>query len=32
MARTRKLGPDLEAKCYDAPSGGWGSVRSLAKA
>jgi hypothetical protein len=31
MARTRKLTCDLEVKRYDAPSGGWGSLRSLAR-
>ncbi|MDB5515578.1 MAG: Oxidoreductase alpha (molybdopterin) subunit, partial [Tardiphaga sp.] len=31
MSRTRKLAPDLEVKPYDSPSGGWGSVKSLAK-
>jgi molybdopterin-dependent oxidoreductase alpha subunit len=31
MSRTRKLGPDLEVKPYESASGGWGSVRSLAK-
>jgi molybdopterin-dependent oxidoreductase alpha subunit len=31
MATTRKLGPDLEVKPYEAPTGGWGSVRSLAR-
>src|SRR3979490_456455 len=30
MARTRRLGPDLKVKPYEAPSGGWGSVKSLA--
>jgi molybdopterin-dependent oxidoreductase alpha subunit len=31
MTTTRKLGPDLEVKPYQSASGGWGSVRSLAK-
>ena len=31
MASTRKLAPDLEVKPYDSASGGWGSVKSLAK-
>ncbi len=31
MTRTRRLSPQLEVKPYNAPSGGWGSVRSLAK-
>jgi molybdopterin-dependent oxidoreductase alpha subunit len=31
MATARKLAPDLEVRPYEAPSGGWGSVRSLAK-
>src|SRR5438309_4176532 len=31
MARTRRLGPDLKVKPYEAPTGGWGSVKSLAK-
>ena len=31
MARTRRLGPDLKVKPYEAPTGGWGSVQSLAK-
>jgi molybdopterin-dependent oxidoreductase alpha subunit len=31
MTTARKLGPDLEVKPYEAPSGGWGSVKSLAK-
>ena len=31
MSRARKLAPDLEVKPYEAPSGGWGSVQSLAK-
>ncbi|WP_035723471.1 FdhF/YdeP family oxidoreductase [Bradyrhizobium sp. ARR65] len=31
MARTRKLSSDLEIKGYPGPSGGWGSVRSLAR-
>jgi molybdopterin-dependent oxidoreductase alpha subunit len=31
MATKRKLSNDLEVKSYDHPSGGWGSVRSLAQ-
>ncbi|MCC8981463.1 FdhF/YdeP family oxidoreductase [Bradyrhizobium acaciae] len=31
MANKRRLSDDLEVEPYDAPSGGWGSVRSLAK-
>src|SRR5947209_9210040 len=31
MATARKLGPDLKVKPYEAPTGGWGSVRSLAR-
>ena len=31
MSRARKLAPDLEVKPYEAPSGGWGSVQSLAR-
>jgi molybdopterin-dependent oxidoreductase alpha subunit len=31
MATARKLGPGLEGKPYEAPTGGWGSVRSLAR-
>ena len=31
MARTRKLGPDLEVKPYTDAAGGWGSVKSLVK-
>jgi molybdopterin-dependent oxidoreductase alpha subunit len=31
MARTRKLGPDLTVKPFEDASGGWGSVKSLAK-
>ena len=31
MASTRKLAPDLEVKPYESASGGWGSVKSLAK-
>lgn len=31
MATSRKLSPDLEVKPYDAPTGGWGSVKSLAR-
>ena len=31
MTKTRKLSPNLDVKRYDAPSGGWGSVRSLAR-
>ncbi len=31
MARTRKLGPDLEVKPFKSAAGGWGSVKSLAK-
>jgi molybdopterin-dependent oxidoreductase alpha subunit len=31
MATARKLAPDLEVKPYEAPTGGWGSVRSLAR-
>src|SRR6266576_6377244 len=26
-----ELGPDLAVKPYEAPTGGWGSVKSLAK-
>jgi molybdopterin-dependent oxidoreductase alpha subunit len=31
MSQGRKLSPELEVKPYEGPSGGWGSVRSLAK-
>jgi molybdopterin-dependent oxidoreductase alpha subunit len=31
MSTSRKLGPDLTVAPFDAASGGWGSVRSLAK-
>jgi molybdopterin-dependent oxidoreductase alpha subunit len=31
MSRTRKLAPDLEVQPYESASGGWGSVKSLAK-
>ena len=31
MARTRKLGPDLEVKPNTDAAGGWGSVKSLVK-
>jgi molybdopterin-dependent oxidoreductase alpha subunit len=31
MARTRKLGPDLEVKPFTDAAGGWGSVKSLVK-
>ncbi|MGY0575343.1 FdhF/YdeP family oxidoreductase [Bradyrhizobium sp. RDM12] len=31
MARSRKLSPNLKVERYDAPAGGWGSVRSLAR-
>ena len=31
MSRARKLASDLEVKPYDHASGGWGSVKSLAK-
>jgi hypothetical protein len=31
MTRTRKLGPDLTVKPFEDASGGWGSVKSLAK-
>ena len=31
MARARKVGPDLEVKPFEGASGGWGSVKSLAK-
>jgi molybdopterin-dependent oxidoreductase alpha subunit len=31
MASSRKLSPDLEIQPYHSPSGGWGSVKSLAK-
>ena len=31
MSQVRKLSPDLEVKPYESPSGGWGSVRSLAR-
>jgi molybdopterin-dependent oxidoreductase alpha subunit len=31
MTTKRKLDKNLEVKAYDHPSGGWGSVRSLAK-
>jgi molybdopterin-dependent oxidoreductase alpha subunit len=31
MATKRKLSEDLEVKPYDHPSGGWGSVKSLAE-
>ena len=31
MASKRKLSDDLEVKTYDHPSGGWGSVASLAQ-
>jgi molybdopterin-dependent oxidoreductase alpha subunit len=31
MARTRKLGPDLEVKPNTSAAGGWGSVKSLLK-
>lgn len=31
MATSRKWGPDLEVEPYDAPAGGWGSVKSLAR-
>jgi molybdopterin-dependent oxidoreductase alpha subunit len=31
MARTRKLGPDLEVKPDESAAGGWGSVKSLIK-
>ena len=31
MVRARKVGPDLEVKPFEAASGGWGSVKSLAK-
>ncbi|MGY3533956.1 FdhF/YdeP family oxidoreductase [Bradyrhizobium sp. USDA 4452] len=30
MANRRRLSDDLEVESYEAPSGGWGSVRSLA--
>jgi len=31
MVRARKVGPDLEVKPFEGASGGWGSVKSLAK-
>ncbi|TYL89196.1 formate dehydrogenase, partial [Bradyrhizobium rifense] len=31
MARSRRLSPNLKVERYDAPAGGWGSVRSLAR-
>src|SRR3982074_2287249 len=31
MARKTRVGPDLKVKPYEAPTGGWGSVRSLAE-
>ncbi|QOZ37878.1 FdhF/YdeP family oxidoreductase [Bradyrhizobium sp. CCBAU 53421] len=31
MANKRRLSGDLEVEPYDGPSGGWGSVRSLAR-
>lgn len=31
MTKTRRLSRDLDVRPYDAPSGGWGSVRSLAR-
>jgi molybdopterin-dependent oxidoreductase alpha subunit len=31
MARTRKLAPDLKVQPFEDASGGWGSVKSLAK-
>ena len=31
MAKTRKLGPDLEVKPFEGAAGGWGSLKSVAK-